>query len=139
MSHVSKIEMEFRDLATLRKVCERLGLEFMEGQTTYRWYGRTVGPGAGLPEGFSEADLGRCEHAIRVNGADYQVGVVQRNNRYHLLCDWWDKKLAAKLGESGGLIKQAYAAERVRQEARRRKMRVKETVENGSIRIRLFA
>ena len=50
MSHISKIEIEVKDLGVLKMACDRLGLEFMHGQTEFRWYGTSA----------------KCAHAIRV-------------------------------------------------------------------------
>ena len=65
MSHISKIELEITDPETLKLACERLGLNFIENQTIYKWYGTWVGD-TPLPEGISIDDLGKCHHAIRV-------------------------------------------------------------------------
>ena len=43
MSHIAKIELEITDPDTLKLACERLGLQFMENQTTYSWYGTWIG------------------------------------------------------------------------------------------------
>lgn len=118
MSHVSRIEMEINDLLTLKKACLRLGFNFCENQTTYKWYGKYVGD-APLPEGMQPEDLGKCNHAIKVPGALYEIGVVQQDGKYLLLWDSWHSgKLEEKLGKNAGLLKQAYAVERVRSEAR---------------------
>jgi hypothetical protein len=37
MSHISKIELEVKDLSVLGAACKRLGLELVQGQTTYKW------------------------------------------------------------------------------------------------------
>ena len=49
MSHISKIELEVKDLGTLRQACTRLGLKILEGKRTFKWYGQ---------------EEGRCDHAI---------------------------------------------------------------------------
>ncbi len=36
MSHVSKIELEIKDLEALKAACQRLGVKFREGQKTRR-------------------------------------------------------------------------------------------------------
>ena len=133
MSHISKIELEIKDLANLIKACHGLNLVFAHGQKTYRWYGRLVNPERyPLPDGLTTDDLGKCDHAILVPDAEYQIGVVQRGNKYLLLCDFWDSKLKAKIGEGGGKLKQAYAVAQVKAEARKRNFRVQEkTIENG--------
>ena len=40
MSHISKIELEVKDLGTLRQACIRLGLNMLEGKKTFKWYGQ---------------------------------------------------------------------------------------------------
>jgi hypothetical protein len=135
MSHVTKIELEIQDLATLQRACRRLHLEFLENQQTYTWYGRFVGD-APLPEGFTAADLGKCQHAIRVPGAAYEIGVVHRQGKYHLLWDSWHSGgLERVLGPGAGRLKQAYAIERVTQEARLKGYRLCEKQVNNSVQL----
>lgn len=133
MSHISHIEIEINDLDCLVRACAYLGFQFMRNQRTYKWYGRMVSPERHpLPEGLSENDLGKCTHAIRVPEAEYEVGVVKRGDRYLLLCDFWDSKLRQRLGENGGRLKQAYAFEKTRKEAKKRNYLVSEKkIENG--------
>ena len=61
MSHISKIELEVKDIQVLISACKRLGLELLKGQKTFKWYGKEAG----------------CDHAVRVPGADYEIGVVK--------------------------------------------------------------
>ena len=120
MSHVSRIELEINSLEDLKQACKRLQLKFMENQKFYKWYGRYVGD-APLPEGITVDDLGKCDHAIKVPGAIYEIGIVHKNNKYILLWDTWHAgKLEEKLGKNAGLLKQAYAIERVRKEAKKK-------------------
>ena len=140
MSHISRIEIDINDLGCLKKACLRLDLQFMEGQQSYRWYGRLVQPEkTPLPEGLTQNDLGRCHHAIRVLGAEYEIGVYQQGQKYLLLADFWDSKLKLKIGENGGLLKQAYAVEKTVSEARRRQYRVTEQKTENGIRLILSA
>lgn len=135
MSHVAKIELEIRDLETLKQACQRLNLEFMENQQTYRWYGRSVGD-APLPEGFTIEDLGKCHHAIRVPGASYEIGVVQRQGKYQLLWDnWHSGGLERILGPGAGRLKQAYAIARVAKEARLKGYRLTEKQKNNTVQL----
>jgi hypothetical protein len=137
MSHIAKIELEITDLETLRQACERLGLEFMENQTTYSWYGSWVGD-AELPEGITIHDLGKCDHAICVPGAQYEIGIVQRDRKYILLWDFWHQGgLEQKLGKNAGRLKQAYTIERVRKEARLKGHRICEQKTDQGIRLLL--
>ena len=104
MSHISKIELEVKDLAVLSQACTRLGLSLVKAQKTFRWYGQEA----------------QCDHCIRVPGASYEIGVIGRNGWYELNCDYYDKNLEKVLGRKGGLLKQAYAAEKTRIEARKK-------------------
>jgi hypothetical protein len=135
MSHLSKIELEIQDLETLKLACQRLNLEFMENQETYKWYGRYVGD-APLPEGFTVEDLGKCHHAIRVPGASYEIGIVQRQGKYQLLYDNWQSGgLERVLGPGAGRLKQAYAIERVAKEARLKGYRLCEKQMNNTVQL----
>ncbi|WP_243361619.1 DUF1257 domain-containing protein [Fundidesulfovibrio terrae] len=140
MSHVSKIEIEINDLASLKMACQRLGLEFREGQRTYVWYGRLVKPeSTPLPEGITEKDLGKCHHAIHIPNASYEIGVIQQGMKYLLLADYWDSRLKNAIGENGGKLKQAYAVEKTILEARRKNYRVVEQTIASGIRLVLSA
>ena len=105
MSHISKIELEVKDLGTLRQACNRLGFNLHEGKKTFKWYGQ---------------EEGHCDHAIRVPGANYEIGVVNTGNAFELCCDYWDSAIGKAIGTSGGLLRQAYAVERTKTEARRK-------------------
>jgi hypothetical protein len=135
MSHIAKIELEINDLETLRDACERLGLEFMENQTTYKWYGTWLGD-TQMPEGITVHDLGKCTHAIHVPGAQYEIGIVKRDRKYILLWDFWNQGgLEKKLGKNAGRLKQAYTIERVRKEARLKGHRISEQKTDQGVRL----
>ena len=137
MSHISRIELEIKDLQSLKEACKRLGFEFSDNQQSYQWYGRWVGDSP-LPEGITEDQLGRCDHAIKVPGAQYEVGVVRKGQSYILLYDEWIKGgLKAKLGVNAGLLKQAYTIETLRKEARQKNYRFHETKMKKQIRVTL--
>ncbi len=135
MSHISTIELEINSIDMLKKACQRLQLKFCEGQKTYTWYGKWVGD-TPLPEGISIDDLGKCDHAIRVPGANYEIGIVKTGNKYRLLYDYWRAgKLEKVLGKGLGKLKQAYTIERVNQEARIKGYRIQEKKMDKSIRL----
>lgn len=120
MSHITKIDIEVTDLTVLKAACRRLGFTFVEGQKTYEWYGRIVGD-ALLPEGLSIEDLGRCDHAIGVPGAEYEIGVRAEKGGYRLLWDSYERGgLEQKVGKGAGLLRQAYGIEKAKLEARRK-------------------
>jgi hypothetical protein len=135
MSHIAKIELEINDPETLKLACERLGLQFMENQTTYSWFGTWIGDTA-LPEGITTSDLGKCDHAIKVPDAQYEIGIVKRDRKYILLWDFWNQGgLEQKLGKIAGRLKQAYTIERVRKEAKLKGHRICEQKTNQGIRL----
>ena len=119
MSHISKIELEVKDLAILKMACDRLGLEFMQGKTEFRWYRSSA----------------KCDHAIRVPGTDYEIGVQTVDGKYELQCDYYDPNIGKAIGQKGGLLKQAYAVEKTRSEARRKGYTVIEKKTENAIRL----
>jgi hypothetical protein len=135
MSHVAKIEIEILDLKSLKLACDQLGLEFIEGQKSYAWFGESIGDYP-LPAGFTVADLGKCDHAIRVPGAEYEIGVVHRAGKYALLWDSWGRGgLERILGTGAGKLKQAYAVTKTICEAKRKGYMVKEQKTETGIRL----
>ena len=139
MSHVAKIELEINDLDALKAACQRLGMEFRCGQTSYAWYGEYVGDYP-LPEGLTVRDLGKCDHAIHVPDAAYEVGILRRDKKYLLLWDFWGEGgLERVLGHNAGRLKQAYAIERARREALRKGYRMTESRTKNGVRLVLTA
>jgi hypothetical protein len=119
MSHISKIELEVKDLGILSQACRKLGLEFIKGQQSFRWY----------------QQQSRCDHAIKVPGADYEIGVIKKNGVFELNCDFYDRNLETVIGKQGGLLKQAYAVEKTKIEARKKGYSVMERQTQTGIRL----
>ncbi|OGQ85257.1 MAG: hypothetical protein A2464_07370 [Deltaproteobacteria bacterium RIFOXYC2_FULL_48_10] len=119
MSHLARIELEVTDLESLCRACRHIGLTLVKGKTTFKWY-----------NGDSP-----CDHAIEVPGAGYEIGLVFNNGKYELQTDFWDKGIEAAIGKNGGLLKQRYAVERTRTEARRKGYRVIEQQTDNGIRL----
>jgi hypothetical protein len=90
MSHITSININITDLSALKAAITEFGAEWREGQQTYTWFGRSVGDYP-LPEGFTQEDLGKCEHAIRLPGCEYEIGVVRKKDGtgFTLLYDFW--------------------------------------------------
>lgn len=120
MSHVTTIDIQVKDLECLKTACTNLGLEFREGQKSYKWYGRHVGDYP-LPEGFTHKDLGKCDHAIGVpgNSRAYEIGVVKKGDSYTMLWDFWQGGfgLQEKVGDGCGELVDQYAQEVAMKEA----------------------
>ena len=135
MSHISKIELVIQSLEDLKEACRQLGFEFMENQKTYKWFGRWVGD-TPLPEGVKIEDIGKCDHAIRVSGCEYEVGVIRRGDNYILLWDYYHAGgLEPKIGPNAGILKQAYTVARVRKEARQKGYRIREKKMDQGVRL----
>jgi hypothetical protein len=135
LSHIAKIEIEIRDLEALKEACKRLGFNFMNNQKHYAWYGKIVGNDP-LPEGFTEEDLGKCTHAIQIPSASFEIGVVEKDNSYQLLWDSWiHGGLQKAIGKDAGILKQAYAVESVKREARKKGYRLTEKKMKHGIRL----
>ena len=112
MSHIQTIEVEITDLQALKSACKRLNLEWKQDQKTFKWY-----------QGQS-----KCDHAIKVPAATYEIGVLKNADRkgFTLQVDYYDRKVTEKIGQLGGLFKQAYALEIAKSAAIRKGYSVKE-------------
>ncbi|MBF0397346.1 MAG: DUF1257 domain-containing protein [Desulfobacterales bacterium] len=118
MSHISKIEVQIKSLEDLKEACQQLGFQFMENQQNFKWYGEWIGDSP-LPEGMKVEDIGKCDHAIRIKGCDYEIGVIKRDNHYQLFWDnWYRGGLKKAIGKDAGVIKQAYSTAKIRKEAK---------------------
>lgn len=95
MSHLSRIDISITDLSALKDACKRLGLEFKENQTSFKWYGQ---------------ENAKCDHAIHVPNARYEIGVTKNGKSFELQWDnYQNGGLEKILGKSAGKLKQAYA------------------------------
>lgn len=119
MSHVVKVELLVKDLDALAVAANKCGCELVRNQKTYKWYGRFMGDYQ-MPEGMTENDLGKCDHAIRVKGAashTYEVGVIKNKNSegYSLFYDFFQGGygLEEKVGKQMGLLKQEYTVQAI--------------------------
>jgi hypothetical protein len=128
LSHISKIEVEIQSLEDLKEACKELGFQFCGDQKTHRWYGTNR-----ESENNTKTDLGKCDHAIKVPGARYEIGIVKKDNHYNLLWDsYYTGGLELKIGKNAGLLKQAYSIQRIKREARIKGYRVvQKKVTNG--------
>jgi hypothetical protein len=140
VSHVATVDIEIRDLGALEETCRRLGMKLALGQTTYKWWGRHMGDYP-LPAGFAVEDLGKCDHAIQVPDAAYEVGVVRRRDGrpgFQLIWDFVDSRLRAAVGEGCSILKREYAAVVATRQAQRSGFRVQEHRRaDGSIQLQL--
>jgi hypothetical protein len=154
MSHVATIDLEIKDLDALREAAAAIGLEFVAGQTSYRWYGQSVGDYP-LPDGFTASDLGKCEHALRIpldqqhpdpnfGMMPYEIGVVKRRDGrpgFTLLWDFWNRGcgLEDRVGANCNRLKQEYALAVAKRQARKQGFSVVgvQTLANGTKQLKL--
>jgi hypothetical protein len=157
MSHVATVEIEIKDLDVLSAAAARCGLQLRRGQTTYHWWGRSVGDYP-LPLGFKAEDLGSCEHALHIAGEPdvppgedgslmqhaYEIGVCRRRDAqgnvlagYTLLWDFMDSRLEKLVGgATANKLRQAYAAEAAIKQARQQGYGVREQrLQDGSLKL----
>jgi len=116
MSHVVSIKCKIKDLAALKKACPELGLVFKENQTHYKWWGYSVGDYP-LPQGYTENDLGKCEHAIGLkSNMGYEIGVCKSKTtagEYELVFDFFNQQalMTAVGGQKCEKLVQTYQVE----------------------------
>jgi hypothetical protein len=135
LSHIAKIALEIQSLEDLKSACKMLGFIFQENKQSYQWYGRWVGDSP-LPEGITQEELGKCDHAIKIPECAYEIGVVKRGQKYILLWDSWHAGgLEQKIGKDAGILKQFYTIERIKREAKQKKYQVREIRNDQSIRL----
>jgi hypothetical protein len=121
MSHISKIELEVKDLVMFSQACASLGLTLIRGRNQFRWYGKSA----------------PCDHVIKVPGAMYEIGVVRQKDSYELNCDFYDSNIEKAVGRQAGLLKQAYAVAKTKIEARRKGYSVLEQNTDTGIRLHI--
>ncbi len=109
---------DIKDLAALATAAAACGLEFVKDQPEYAWWGYSVGDYP-LPVGFTAADLGHCDHVLRLKNhpGAFEIGVVKRKDGrpgYELLFDFFGFRgqplVDAIGGQDGRKLKQEYAA-----------------------------
>ncbi len=118
MSHISTIELKVKSLQALKLAAESLGCELVEGQKTFKWFSQraTSEYGHKMPPGFTYKDMGKCDHVVRVKGADsrtYEVGVARCKDGspgYVLMLDDFcgGYGLIEKIGAGACKLKQEY-------------------------------
>lgn len=136
MSHVACVELVINDLEAIKATCKRNGWEFLENKKTYQWYGRWVndyhGQDAAYNHGIDPKDYGKCEHAIKIPGIAYEIGLIKKPNgkpgEYVAIFDFWNADLKHALGgQQAPKLMQTYGVEKVRAECTRKGYKVTET------------
>ena len=163
MSHVVTIDLQIKSLAALENACKRNGWTFHRGRKTYRWnnywvddspvprhifeteeeYQKVVGMNRSERQDYMNDKLGRCEHVITVpeTSLGFEVGVLNVNGNWVPVWDWIDAQLCRALGgNTGDKLKQSYAAELTKLEAKAKGYSVyEEQKQDGSLVLTLKA
>lgn len=166
MSHVAAVDVVVTDLEAVKAACKALGLTFCENQKTYQWYSQGWMDDSPIPDNLfspeetarvramSKPDriaymnkfLGKCDHAIRVPGAQYEIGLRRRaDGSYSVAFDWYGSGgapiLRALGGQNAPKFVQAYGHAKVKLEAKRygHIIESEKRLADGTIKLRLLA
>lgn len=140
MSHLVSMDLKIKDIEAAKAACNRLGWTFLENQKTYETFGSWVDDSPVPEQLFSPEEyakvvamdrkdrkkymkevMGRCDHAIKVPGASYEVGLVKKGDEYIPVFDWFGSGGLRHLKEEPGMagFLQAYALECAKRQARK--------------------
>lgn len=154
MSHVTDVKLKVHDLDALREACDELGLELMEGQTHYAWWGTFQNDSAAYGEHLPK-DMGHSAHAIRIkgdkprngSGGPWEIGVVaaKDGDGFGLYYDTFGHagaRLSEKVGPNANRLRQEYsvavATRKAKAELAKKGWRVsRETLPNKAVRLKL--
>ena len=143
MSHVSKVAIEITDLTALAKAAVALGGELVLGQKTFKWFGKWMNDyaadDAAYKQGIKPEDYGKCEHAIRVPGAGYEIGVMKnpQGPGFVLVYDNWQRGqgLEKVVGKNCGKLVQQYGAEKAKAVMSKKGFRCQEKWVEGKLQV----
>lgn len=145
MSHVIGVNLVISSLTALERACKELGITFMRNQQTHRWYGSWVNDynrsdAAYKNIGIDPKNYGHCEHAIRVPGADYEIGVYKNPKGAGFVLGFDNyasgQVIAQTLGKGLEKLKQAYAVATAELQAKAAGWMTQRTkLPNGSIKL----
>lgn len=156
--HVVSIDVKLTDLEAIRRAVKRMGWTFNEDQTTYNWNDYWVDDSP-VPRNLFEteeeykavvamsyegrcsvmnAKLGHCTHALKVPGANYEIGLIQRGNEYIPIFDWVHYGGLKALNQNGmnGFV-QAYTIEKAKLDAQRRGYSVSENWQGNTCKLKV--
>lgn len=149
MSHITASKGVVTELPMLQRAVARFGqLAWLEGKTTFTWFGRKVGETVedeAKFRGIEEKDYGKCIHAIMVQGNPYEIGVtaLADGSGYALSWDYWlhpdhsYTDINAIIGKDGELLMRAYGEEVMRDHAEQMGMTVIEAEDEDTFTLEL--
>lgn len=147
MSHVISAKGIYEDLDILQIALKKFPqFQWREGQKTHVWFGEWVddyrAADAAFKSGIKPEDYGKCDHAIHMNGVNYEIGVVKRADGlgYSLVWDFFSdgQRISDYIGQGGEKLLVAYEEEVLRQGAQRNGMMVNCTEEENFLRVELL-
>ena len=161
MSHVSQCTTVYRSLDDIEAAAKRLGGELIRGKNHITWFGKFVDDSTQWRSMFSAEDvaridkmskekrtkaitdmMGKCHHAIKFKGINYEVGVWENEDgTFNLRFDGYDGALNRKMGGYGGdAFSQSYTIEATKRAARRKGWRTieKPVASNGSVELEVL-
>ncbi len=77
MSHTATVQIEFNDKSILKQVCERLGLEFIEGPQTVRLY---------------QGPIHDCDFSVKLPGWRYPLAIKGKEIHFDNYEGRWGKE-----------------------------------------------
>jgi hypothetical protein len=119
MSHVTAIKAKIKDLDALERALKEFpGAKLVRGKKNFRWYGKWVNDysaqDAAYKLGIDPKDYGKCDHAIELDGCAYDIGLVQKEDGFMPVYDFWGpgQALSDKFSKDLGKLTQAYGVEK---------------------------
>jgi hypothetical protein len=151
MSHVAAIDIliskDPAGMEALEAACKELGLVFLKDKKTFEWFGKWVDDysaedAAYIRAGIDPKEYGKCIHAIKVPGSQYEIGIVNRpdGKGYTLIYDFYGpgRRIMEKLGKGCEKLKQMYGVHKATIAAKQRGYMVqRQTLSCGSIKLQI--
>jgi hypothetical protein len=149
MSHVALGELIVKtdELPSFVQACSNRGLQFMRNQTTWNWFGTWMNDWsdserAAALQGIDPATFGKGDHAVKVPGSDYEIGLqrLPDGSGWRLVYDAWGgdgKVIEAAVGMGCRDLKVEHGMCVAESRLQRQGYRTsRETAEDGRLRVR---
>lgn len=142
MSHLTSGAIIIKDLDVARELFTthpkfKSKCKWKEGQKTHRWYGRWANDYGSDDAAYKRykidpADYGKCDHAIEVEGSQYDIGLVKLKDGsgYALVWDFWStgKRINDVIGAQAQHFLHEYNLAVTRKQAKQNGYAVKEQI-----------
>lgn len=145
MSHVVAIDTQVTDLPALQRACSELGLTLVLNQKTFAWFGKWVNDyhaqDAAFNLGIKPEDYGKCDHAIKVPGSNYEIGLVKVKGSasWKIVFDFYGtgREIQNRLGKKAEKLTQHYGLCRAENLAKAKGHQTVRERQQGRIRLRV--